>query len=697
LSIHGIEITEGIQCFNTASGLAGCPDNSLPLVTKKDTAARIYLKYTGLDVSKNNVKVRLFITDANGVLYTANATARATATINQASASDSANIYFNVNFNNNTVVKFHAIVDPDNAYSELNESNNRYPASGDITLNFTKRRTMKIVGQRLRYHPSGYSGSQYAGGWAVNGGAADWYEQLLPVQNGSVSYVVNSGYLNWTKSMSTDGQHDLIKYLNAQWLMQNVFGWLFGTGAYTGARHVYGWVPDDSGLGGHADMPVYPHAGGYGVVAIGNDDPGTSTDNPGAGALIFGHELVHNYDVKHTDTADACGSSDDTSTWPYGNSSIQEFGFNPVTGKVYDPATTHDIMSYCPAGGSKQGWISPFTWQAVFNKFSPSLVTAQTDEATAAPVLIVNATLNNPALVPDSGQFGDLHKVDTDSELVIPAPGDYAVQLRGAGNAVLATHPFTVTFESEYSHHDGPHPGDPAPRPVASVAMVVPWMEGTASVVLLHNSKVLDTQLVSANAPVVQITSPNAAAAWPAGSTQTLAWTGSDADGDALHYSVFYSHNGVDWALMATELTSTTLDVPVDALAGSTNAVFRVVATDGLLIGDDATNYPITVPNKPPTPVIMNPNIEVNIPVGDLMVLLGTANDMEDGTLPDISLSWSSDKQGPLGTGASVPVDNLQQGFHTITLSATDANGNTGQSTVRIFVGSRSNLPTVIK
>lgn len=696
LSIFGIEVTQGIQCFDTSRGLASCPDNSLSQVTKKDTAARIYLRYNGLAAFRNNVKVRLYITDANNVLYTADATARALPTINRASASDSANIYFNVNFSSNTAVRFYAIVDPDGALSETNESNNRFPASGDISINFSKRKpTMKVIGQRLRYYPSGYAGTQYAGGWAVNGGAADWFEQLLPIQNNAINYVVNSGYKNWTQTMSTDGQHNLITSLNVQWLLQNVFAWLFGSGAYTNARQVYGWVPAGSSLGGHADMPVYPHAGGLGVVAIGNDTPGVSTDNPGSGALIFGHELVHDYNVKHTNTADACGSSDSSTNWPYSNSSIQEYGFNPFTAKVYDPANTQDIMSYCPAGGSTQGWISPFTWQTMFNKFSPSL-TAQMPTPVGGPVLAVNATLNNPALAGEGGQFDDLQKVDTDAPNVMPAPGDYSVQLRNAANGVLATYSFTVTFQSEYST-GGPTSDAASPRPAASVAMVVPWVDGAASVVLLHNSIVLDTQSVSANAPVVQITSPNAAAAWPAGSTQTLTWNGSDADGDVLRYSVFYSHNGVDWALLADGLTASSLDVNVDALAGGANARFRVVATDGVLTTDDATNYPITVPNKSPQPIILNPGNESNIPVGDLVVLQGSANDLEDGTLPELTLTWSSDVQGVLGTGASVPVANLQPGYHNITLSATDSAGSTGQTTIRIYVGSRANLPAVVK
>ena len=117
LSIHGIEITQGIQCFDTSKGLASCGDNTLRVVDKKDSAARIYLKTSGIYSTYNNVPVRLFIR-ANGVWYSGNATGKATTAINQAN-SDSANIYFNVNFSNDVVVDFYAVVDPDHLISEI--------------------------------------------------------------------------------------------------------------------------------------------------------------------------------------------------------------------------------------------------------------------------------------------------------------------------------------------------------------------------------------------------------------------------------------------------------------------------------------------------------------------------------------------------------------------------------------------------
>ncbi len=135
LSIHGIEITQGIQCFDTSKGDPTCTNNSLPMVAQKDSTARIYLKYSALTGSSmNNVPVRLFI-QANGIWYQANATGKATTTLNQAN-SDSANVYFNVNFSNDVQVDFYAFVDPDGVISEFDETNNRFPAAEDtyITL-----------------------------------------------------------------------------------------------------------------------------------------------------------------------------------------------------------------------------------------------------------------------------------------------------------------------------------------------------------------------------------------------------------------------------------------------------------------------------------------------------------------------------------------------------------------------------------
>ena len=719
LSIHGIEVTQGIQCFDTSNGLASCTNNSLPVVNKKDSTARIYLKNSGLLSSVSNVPVRLYIR-ANGVWYQGNANGNATQTLDQ-TKTDSANIYFNVNFTNDVVVDFYAVVDPDNTITETNESNNRYPASGYITLTFRRRDNLKIVGSRLYYHPSGYTGDQYAGGWAVNGGAADWFEQLLPSRNNGINYSVHSGYLNWTKSLgSSNNQHDLIKTLNAYWILENVFSWLF-SGAFTGADHVYGWAPNDGYSGGHADMPVYPHAGGLGIVGIGTDRPGTSTDDPDGGALIFGHELVHDYDVFHTNTADACGSNDSNSDFPYASSNIQEVGFNPITGKIYDPANTHDVMSYCPAGGSRLGWIAPFTWNRMFNNFSTAASIYRFENATLsekaeleklyipntflpstlAESLVVDVTIFNLDYEPEiAGSLGEMHKVST-GLLYYPPTGDYSVQLRDGQGEVLFEIPFAADFESEYDAHNGSTdapaddpPFPPEPTNYADLSFIIPWSETTSSVVLTYNGEPIDERVVSDNPPQVLITTPTGQEQWAPGSTQRIEWQAIDLDGDLMTYSVFYSSNSGDsWILLQSELTDTFYNVAVDSMAGGSDVRFRVVATDGVHTSVDETDQAITIPNQAPHVTILNPLPGSNYIPGELVVLQGSGTDLEDGTLPDEALVWSSDRQGGLGVGPSVPLSVLEPGTHVITLAGKDSLGVETSQSVTINIAYPAYLP----
>jgi len=715
LSIHGIEITQGIQCFDTSKGYAPCGDNTLSVVNKKDSTARIYLKISGAFSSMNGVPVRLVIR-ANNVEYTANASGRATGTIDQTKA-DSANVYFNVNFNSNVVVDFYAIVDPNNTIAETDETNNRYPSSGYLTLTFRTRDTLKIVGQRLHYHPSGYGGTQNAGGWAVNGGAADWFEQVLPIRNNGVNYVVKSGYLDWTSPLpgnaNAANQHALIQTLNAYWILENAFSWLF-TGAFTGADHVYGWAPGTGYSGGHADMPVYPHAGGLGKVGIGSDAPGTDTDNPGSGALVFGHELVHDYNVYHTNTSDACGSNDGNSDFPYSTSSIQEVGFNPITGKIYNPSNTHDLMSYCPSGGSKSGWISPFTWTRMFNNFS--VVTQSMAPRAAIPPnvlyvsdatqsLVVNATVYNPDLKPAvPGELGELYLIDGGASIK-PAPGDYTVELRDITGSTVYSQTFAVKFESEYDAHgevphvpgsEPPFPPDPTTR--LDVSFIIPWVDGAKSVVLTDLVNVLDQRSLSPNLPQVFITNPSGQETWLPGSTHTLTWQGLDLDGDSLSYSVFYSNDGgASWVLLQSGLSSPSFDVNVNDMAGGSDVRFRVVATDGLNTGLDETDEAISIPNQAPLATILNPPQGGIFEPGSLVVLQGMGIDFEDGTLPDESLVWSSDVQGGLGIGPSVGLNNLVPGKHEITLDTVDSLGIHSNTSVTITIAYPIRLPVMIR
>jgi hypothetical protein len=343
----------------------------------------------------------------------------------------------------------------------------------------------------------------------------------------------------------------------------------------------------------------------------------------------------------------------------------------------------------------------------LFNDFALSRYSTQTDAISqpyimhttaAAESLVINATVYNPDLNPAvPGTLGELYRTEGGVAYTLP-PGDYSVELRNIDGALLATYPFVVNFQSEYSPDPGAHPGAPInpqdappfpsdPTSKVDVSFIVPWADGTYSVSLVHLGTLLDQRLVSNNPPQVLITSPTSAEIWKQGETHTVSWQGLDLDGDPLVYTLFYSNDaGANWTLLQGDLTTDSYLVNVDSMAGGSDVRFRVVATDGMNTAVDETDQSITIPNQPPVPNIFSPaNGSYTIP-GGLVVLQGSAMDMEDGSLPEGSLVWSSDRQGELGIGSSVAINTLQPGMHIITLTATDSFGISVKTSVKVYI-----------
>src|SRR5207245_2937584 len=69
---------------------------------------------------------------------------------------------------------------------------------------------------------------------------------------------------------------------------------------------------------------------------------------------------------------------------------------------------------------------------------------------------------------------------------------------------------------------------------------------------------------------------------------------------------------------------------------------------------------------------------------GSPVTFSGTANDLEDGPL-GARLVWTSDRDGTLGTGASI-TKALSPGPHRITAAVTDTGGLVGTATVGVTV-----------
>src|SRR5262245_57839610 len=88
------------------------------------------------------------------------------------------------------------------------------------------------------------------------------------------------------------------------------------------------------------------------------------------------------------------------------------------------------------------------------------------------------------------------------------------------------------------------------------------------------------------------------------------------------------------------------------------------------------------------------PKITLSLPadhamfgVGQTVAFSATASDVESGDV-SASLSWSSNRDGALGTGSSFSRSNLSTGVHTITATARDAIGKTATKSFEIEMAS---------
>ena len=239
----------------------------------------------------------------------------------------------------------------------------------------------------------------------------------------------------------------------------------------------------------------------------------------------------------------------------------------------------------------------------------------------------------------------------------------------------MASYPFAPRTSAE----------DPS---FGSFSLLLPWDAATTRVVLLHGDKVLSSRALSSHAPTVQVLSPNGGENL-GGATATVRWTAADADGDALSYIVQYSSDaGANWQTLASQWKPMTYTLDLTRLSGSNQALIRVIASDGMNTAQDQSDATFSVARHNPVAQIIAPENMTVFSANQAVILDGSGTDVEDGQLTDAAFSWSSNRNGVLGTGKSLVLNaaNLQEGAHTITLTARDSDGQTGVASVSVQV-----------
>ncbi len=447
----------------------------------------------------------------------------------------------------------------------------------------------------------------------------------------------------------------------------------------------YGLVDDGGGfMRGRARFTQQVACGPAGSDDWGWDFDGSYADWYGA------HELGHTFDRRHAEFCDALLGREypypdgDISPTRNGSDPTALYGFDVETLAIYPPSWK-ELMTYCD-----NIWISDFTYEAIRNKMvaEDALALARYGPRAPQEYISIFGTVYTDT---DQVELETFYRFNDDWVLPAVTPGDYSVRLLDAGDALLASYPFVPqTTHDEPALDSVDQEGN-----AGAIDIYVPWVSGTNRIAIYHGETELTSRTVSDHAPQVTLTAPNSGAL--TGDEIAVSWAASDADGDTLEYLLeFSADGGASWETLAAELAATSIVLDAGWVPGTAQGRFRVVASDGINTAQDESDGLVSIPNKTPLAWITSPADRAYFVPGQSVGLVAEAIDVEDGTLWDGSLVWTSSLSGTVGSGHMLHVTDLITGAHVITLTATDSGGAYAVDSLTIYVGVEPPaLPTI--
>ncbi len=571
-------------------------------------------------------------------------------------------------------VMLRAEFNADHLVNESNFANN----STQVSVTFTSRSPIHLKAYPLRT-PYGTLGSYQSRYQA----AFDLAEAMLPTPRLTVEFG-GSTIEEWNPPLPWDfGPYELSKSDDdSDWVMFKLgLRAVFSTAIVPGLEFLAGYNVHHV-----AFFPPFEDRfkNGYGRVGnpkvlisfMGLADAGTGFNEPRAGPVLA-HEMGHNYGRKHVNCGNPTGIDYGYLYDPCKLAGAVEYqGWNPFARQVIRGGAAGDLMSY--AG---RVWTSDYTWKAIYNQLGAGFVAPGAGGAEARgsndPMLL-------GAVVGASG-IAEIHPA-------IPLPD--AVSQANA-NTMVSEAEDQTTWQFAIRRANGTLiTAVPAGASEVSdggsllVFAVTGEQPEAASVVLEKNNAPgipQATLLGGGEAPSLALTEPVAGTV--ANGPLTIRWTADDPEGQPLRFQVRHTHDGgANWTMIADEvrLTEFTVDAAELPGGGADEARIEVLASDGLRTAV-ALSDPFTIAPKNPRPLIV---LETErgrscgtIPIiaaGESLVARGSANDREDGPLPDTSLSWTlTPPAGPArnGVGREFYLRDLLPGTHALTLKATDSDG----------------------